>query len=179
MKKRKQKRKIRTAIEMELCYLIGIDPGKQGGFAIIHSSNIDKIRAVYAFSKYSWRELSDTLNWYAKNRLPCYSIFEKVGPMPTDARRSLATFMRCTGIMEGILTALHIPVSEVEPVRWQRQFIRALKNEGHDARKRRLKSRAQQIYPKEYITLETADCILLARYLCLQRTQRMNCGKTT
>ena len=64
------------------------------------------------------------------------------------------------------LTAADVRFEEVPPLRWQRglHIPPRKKSESRTAWKNRLKSKAQQLFPKEYVTLATADALLLAEY---------------
>jgi len=71
-------------------------------------------------------------------------------------------YLRCRALM----TAARIPFETHIPQKW----IKALgipgkgKNETKTQWKNRLKARAQQLYPRERVTLPTADALLIATH---------------
>ena len=145
---------------MENRVFIGIDPGINGGIAIIYND-------AYTVTKCpnTIQEMADvliTLKDQAPN-LPMYCIIEKVHSMPGNSGRSMFTFGCNYGQWLGILAVLRIPYTEVTPNKWMSHYGSRPKDKKD--RKNHLKHLAQQRYPSVKITLTTADAMLIANYL--------------
>lgn len=142
--------------------VIGIDPGKQGGIGIFSLSQNELIELVNMPD--TPRDLLDLLKIYSKNSV-CY--LESVHGMPGQSGAGMFTFGKGFGHLEMVLIALNIPTTEVTPQRWQKIFC--LGTKGKDTTsvwKNKLKSKAQQLYPKVKITLATSDAALIMDYGC-------------
>ena len=138
---------------MENRVFIGIDPGINGGIAIIYNDS------------YTVQEMADvliTLKDQAPN-LPMYTIIEKCHSMPGNSGRSMFTFGCNYGQWLGILAVLRIPYTEVIPNKWMAHYGSRPKDKKD--RKNHLKHLAQQRYPDVKITLATSDAMLIANYL--------------
>ena len=145
---------------MENRVFIGIDPGINGGIAIIYND-------AYTVQKCpnTIQEMADviiTLKDQAPN-LPMYAIIEKCHSMPGNSGRSMFTFGCNYGQWLGILAVLRIPYIEVIPNKWMKHYG-SMPKERKD-RKNHIKHLAQQRYPDVKITLATADAMLIAHYL--------------
>jgi len=145
---------------MENRVFIGIDPGINGGIAIIYND-------AYTVQKCpnTIQEMADvliTLKDQAPN-LPMYRIIEKVHSMPGNSGRSMFTFGCNYGQWLGILAVLRIPYVEVTPQKWMKHYG-SMKKDKKD-RKNHIKHLAQQRYPDVKITLATSDAMLIANYL--------------
>ena len=145
---------------MENRVFIGIDPGINGGIAIIYND-------AYTVQKCpnTIQEMADvliTLKDQAPN-LPMYTVIEKCHSMPGNSGRSMFTFGNNYGQWIGILATLKIPYTEVIPNKWMKWFGSMPKE--RKARKNHLKHLAQQRYPDVKITLATSDAMLIANYL--------------
>ena len=147
-------------VQMENRVFIGIDPGINGGIAIIYND-------VYTVKKCpnTVQEMANeliALKDQAPN-LPMYCVIEKVHSFPGNSGRSMFTFGNNYGQWLGILATLKIPYTEVIPSKWMKHFGTMKKNKKD--RKNHLKHLAQQRYPEVKITLATADAMLIAHYL--------------
>ena len=145
---------------MENRVFIGIDPGINGGIAIIYND-------AYTVHKCpnTIQEMADvliTLKDQAPN-LPMYCIIEKVHSMPGNSGRSMFTFGCNYGQWLGILAVLRIPYIEVTPQKWMKHFG-AMPKDKKD-RKSHIKHLAQQRFPDVDITLATSDAMLIASYM--------------
>ena len=145
---------------MENRVFIGIDPGINGGIAIIYND-------VYHVKKCpnTVQEMANELimlNDMAKD-ISKYAIIEAVHSMPGQGVKSVWTFGQGYGQWLGILATLKIPYIQVTPYKWQKHFGSQPKDKKE--RKNHLKHLAQQRYPDAKITLANADAILLATYL--------------
>ena len=145
---------------MENRVFIGIDPGINGGIAIIYNDSYTVRKCPNTI-----QEMADvliTLKDQAPN-LPMYCIIEKVHSFPGNSGRSMFTFGCNYGQWLGILATLKIPYTEVIPSKCMKHFG-TMKKDRKD-RKNHLKHLAQQRYPDVKITLATSDAMLIANYL--------------
>ena len=94
----------------------------------------------------------------------CY--LEKVGfGMPGQSSKATATFARHNGHLEMALLSLGIKTVEVTPQKWQKHYQLGKSSEFTNTEwKNRLKACAQQLFPREKVTLAVADALLLAEY---------------
>lgn len=110
---------------------IGIDPGKNGGIALISS----KKSFVYALP-YSNDSL---LLWLrgAKNTSECIAYVETVHAMPGQGVTSMFNFGKNYGYILGVLGAYHIHIVDVTPQKWKKYMeVTSDKNTSIDLCKR-------------------------------------------
>ena len=140
--------------------VIGIDPGKGGGVAILTDKTIQVHpcpREVKVMAILIGMCLKDVAPYRVKVFL------EKVWAFPTDGRAGSFTFGCNYGQWLGILAVLRIPYIEVIPNKWMKHYG-SMPKERKD-RKNHIKHLAQQRYPDVKITLATSDAMLIAHYL--------------
>jgi crossover junction endodeoxyribonuclease RuvC len=147
--------------------ILGIDPGAKGGFCLMdddgkiielmrvgdtETDTADRIKVCVNFSRGDGHELK--------------ALIEQVGAMPGQGVTSMFTFGRNYGFLRGVLISLGIPVFEVRPQVWQKTAGASprTKEEKKTAFKKRLKEKAQQYFPDQKITDDTADAALIARW---------------
>lgn len=138
---------------------IGIDPGKNGGIAVLGES-IDPV-CVYAAVKMpeTERDILDFLNKEIQDARPVYAVIEKVHSSPQMGVVSAFTFGKGYGGLLMALTAHRVAFAEVAPRVWQKA-IGCLSGGDKNVTKRR----AQQLFPNEKVTHATADCLLIAEF---------------
>jgi len=137
-------------------HYIGIDPGINGGCAVL---NEEGELNVFRCPK-DIKGMAESLYEYQfKN---CYAVIEKVHSFPGQGVVSTFTFGRNFGQWEGILSALDIPYIYVQPKKWMKSFQPLSKEK--KIRKKELKEKAIELHPDTKVTLITADAILLAHY---------------
>lgn len=101
---------------------VGIDPGKNGGFAIINDMNPDNP------SVFPWGDQEFVASMRGLRIARDKSIheirccLEKVGAMPGQGVTSMFSFGKSAGFIEGVLTALAIPYQLVPPQTWKKVF---------------------------------------------------------
>lgn len=148
-------------------YVIGIDPGLSGGIACLApdgrvmevrkmpSTPYDILECLRRFS------LSDCLFGGG-----CVCYLEKVGTgLPGQSSKATATFARHNGHLEMALLSLGIKTVEVTPQKWQKHYqLGRSADYSKTEWKNRLKSCAQQLFPRERVTLAVADALLIAEY---------------
>ena len=140
---------------------IGIDPGVNGGVAIIDDKWKDKaIEAVKCPD--TIKDMADYLNVHCYDNIKTLCIIEKVHSFPGQGVRSVFTFGKNYGQWLGILASHDIPYKEVPPQTWMKHYGAMPRDRGQ--RKRHLKHLAQSLYPSIKVTLYNADAILLANY---------------
>lgn len=153
-------RHVKKEDKVNFCYL-GIDPGMGGGLAVLCGDKVSLTpmprtdQDIIAWlESHSW--LTENLN---------YGVIEQVHSMPAQGVSSTFKFGMSYGALRMCLIALQIPFETVSPQKWQKTVgISSRKKEGRTDHKNRLKARAQELFPKEKITLATADALLLAYY---------------
>lgn len=141
--------------------IIGIDPGAKGGIAIFnevkHEMKLHKCPD-------STREMSAILESAKavalENNQEVICAIEKVHAFPTDARSSAFKFGMNFGMWLGVLGANKIPVLQVTPQTWMKDFqpLPKIKKD----RKNELKRIASEMMPENKITLSTSDAALIA-----------------
>lgn len=148
-------------------YVIGIDPGKNGGMAVLDDSG-----AIVTVQKMpeTPRDVFDLLMECRRIAascgcgLTCY--MEAVGfGMPGQSSSATAKFARHCGHLDMALLALGIQTNTVTPQKWEKTYQLG-KSSGYTKTewKNRLKAKAQQLFPNTKVTLATADCLLIAEY---------------
>lgn len=93
---------------------IGVDPGKNGGYAVIDDCGV---RA------YPWDDVFFVSDMNAlRTRQGIMAAVEKVGARPGQGTVSMFSFGKSAGYIEGVLTALGIPYQLIPPATWKREF---------------------------------------------------------
>ena len=139
---------------------VGIDPGLQGGIAIVSPSG--------AFAYAMPETERDTLTIFedmGSDKYGVFALIEDVHSMPGNSARSMFTFGRNYGMLRAMLIANYIPFETVTPTTWQKEFGLINRKLGKTAKKNTHKARAQELFPSiEKITHKTADALLIAEY---------------
>lgn len=155
---------------------IGIDPGASGAIAALTEAGEVKIlRLCKATNKEVYEFLIELSFAYE-----CFAIKEKVWAMPaknpdgSDRKMGAQTMFEFgvnNGFILGLLTAAGIPFEEKGPQTWQKLFsMKREKTESQTEFKRRLKEKAENLFPNIKITNDQADAILIAEF-CKRTTQ--------
>lgn len=107
---------------MEL--IIGIDPGKSGGFSLISNSGVIDIQksptigseidinAIVSIIK-QWKIFADSNGYTLK------VFIEDVHALFGASAKSTFQFGRSVGILQGIISSFELPVIYVQPKKWQ------------------------------------------------------------
>ena len=143
--------------EFEL--ILGIDPGKSGGLAVIWPCGAE----VHKMPD-TERDLWDCIRELVPNGGRAY--IEKVHAMPGQGVTSMFSFGQNYGMLRAFLVAHGIPFETVTPAKWQREFaLPSLKAAGSpSAKKNAHKARAQELFPSLRITHAVADALLIAEW---------------
>lgn len=153
-----------------MTYRIGIDPGVSGAIVVLscYSSGepvvTEAIRMpvvkVGKASRVNGAAVADFLREYDAG----HAYIERVGSMPGQGVASTFTFGHAAGLVEGVVSALCIPVTLVAPQTWKKRA--GLIGTDKDA----ARSRAIQLWPrwsglaKKGEGQALADAALIARY---------------
>lgn len=144
-------------------YYIGIDPGKNGGIAVLSKNGV-----VLECSDMpdTPMEILQFLQKYKNNSTVC--VLEDVGQgMPGQSSSSTAKFARHNGHLEMALLSLEIKTIKCRPQKWEKTYsLGSSSKHGKAEWKRLLKERAQQLFPQlgKKVTLKTCDALLIAEY---------------
>lgn len=105
---------------------IGIDPGKNGGIAVINDKFPKPVNiTVY---KYSDDDLIDVIDGTKGSSIAVHRdeeikcVLEKVNAMPGQGVVSMFNFGQNFGFIQGVLKAYEIPFELVPPQKWKKEF---------------------------------------------------------
>jgi crossover junction endodeoxyribonuclease RuvC len=96
---------------------VGVDPGKNGGFAVL-------VDGRCACAK-KWDDVAFIAAMQEVSSKPVSAIrvcVEKVGAMPHQGVTSMFSFGKSAGFIEGVLQAYGIPYQLVPPYTWKKEF---------------------------------------------------------
>ena len=97
---------------------IGVDPGKNGGIAILSDTIPDVTVRVF-----SEDELLHICKTFRKTfNEDCKCVLEKVNAMPGQGVVSMFNFGQNYGFIQGVLKAYGIPYELVPPQKWKKEF---------------------------------------------------------
>lgn len=98
---------------------IGIDPGKNGGYALTDGNTIIN---VLPWDDHCFvNDMKFIYNAYeTQSEVRC--CVEKVGAMPGQGVTSMFSFGKSAGFIEGVLAAYEIPYQLVPPQTWKKEF---------------------------------------------------------
>tara|TARA_R100001594_G_scaffold60854_1_gene94797 strand:+ start:749 stop:1204 length:456 start_codon:yes stop_codon:yes gene_type:complete len=138
-------------------YYIGIDPGINGGCAILDDNN----SLIAKKCPPTPQEMANLL--FDIHLDDCICLIERVWSMPKQGVVSTFNFGKNFGEWRGILSAFDIPFIEITAQKWMKTYgdLPKIRKD----RKHKLKEIAINLYPKNKVTLATSDAILLAN-LC-------------
>lgn len=88
-------------------------------------------------------------------------VIESVHAMPGQGVTSMFTFGRGYGFLLGVLMSHSFKIVTVTPQRWQKELGLGKSEGDKPAWKRKLKAKAEQLYPTAKVTLKTADALLM------------------
>lgn len=141
-------------------YYIGLDLGSNGGVVVLDETGLVKEVFKNPDNVKDWVE---KLGKYKDEN--CFCLTEKVHSQPINGGKANFTFGKTTGITLTIIEMCNIPFQEVTPQSWMKSYMmKKEKSETHTAWKNRLKNKAQQLFPKEKVTLWSSDAFLIAEY---------------
>ena len=110
--------------------ILGIDPGLDGGIAILSGSNIELLETMPTETKGGFikrqvdaQKLSSILRVYHNEVYPyvvCY--LERVASRPGQGVSSVFSFGDTYGAIRGVLGALNIPTYYIAPQTWKKEL---------------------------------------------------------
>lgn len=149
-------------------FIIGIDPGRNGGIVGLTNGKINTISKM----PYNFLDMkgyfTDDLGIPIMDKEKVYVFLENVHSRPTDGVRAAFTFGYHVGQVDGVLDMLDVNVNRVNPTEWMGHFeLKKSKDETKYFWKKRLMEFAKNQTTKanaELINLDTADAFLIALY---------------
>lgn len=135
-------------------FIMGIDPGKNGGIALVN----DEEAKVFPLTNLTPRDIADIFFDISHEVKVCY--LEKVHSMPLQGVKSSFTFGENYGVLQGILLGFRLRVEHVLPNAWQKAL--SCQSRGD---KNVTKRKAQELFPlMDKMTHAKADALLIAEY---------------
>ena len=112
------------------------------------------------------KDMYDTLNFFRKaSKGEIFVFMEKVQGLPGMGGSAMFNFGKGFGWLEMALISLEIPVETITPQKWQKEFQVGTKGKLSTSQwKNKLKSKAEQLFPKSKMFLWGADAVLIAEY---------------
>lgn len=140
---------------------VGIDPGKNGGIAVIAED-----RSILYIGKYSDENLLNVGDTYNGKYLDIRCVLEKVNAMPNQGVVSMFNFGQNYGFIQGVLKAYNIPFELVPPQKWKKEFsVTSDKNTSIEVAKRlfpNVNLKATERCRKDHDGM--AEALLMAEY---------------
>ena len=143
---------------------IGLDPGNISG-AIAWIVSQHTVCDSRRFKDMTEKELSNLIRELKEMHSNVVAIVEKIWAFPNQGVSSGFKFGENYGLLRGLLLAYDIPHNLVTPKTWQKFYgMEKDKLESKPQGKKRLRGKAQEIFPLSKVGTETADAILIAEY---------------
>ncbi len=148
---------------------IGIDPGNSsGGIALISPSEIGVDCFSYRMDKMTDRDIASLfqeVRYKMESGTKVMAVIEKVNAVFKSSPSAMFSFGGNFYAIQMAMICNKIPFEIVQPAKWMADFsMKKMKGEGKPDWKRRLRQRAEQIFPDAKIETNTADAILIAEY---------------
>lgn len=145
--------------------IIGIDPGKSGGLALLHGEEVIDTEKLDGMTEGDLAILIDKWNC---EHYRCYAFMEKVNAGPKMASSAAFKFGRNVGMLHMAFVFAGVRLEFITPQKWQKELGLIVKGRGlgqdDTAKKNRNKARAQELFPGIKITHAIADALLIAEY---------------
>ena len=156
-------------------YIIGIDPGKKGGIAMLDQDGlVIDVRNMMETPNDILLHLDGLVELGKKMSDDASFVvyIEKVGGIPGQGASAAFNFGKGCGYLEMALLARRMSTNDVTPQKWQKMYsvghssitksTAAEKNE----HKNKLKAKAQSLFPQlgRKVTKNTCDALLIAEY---------------
>tara|TARA_B100000519_G_scaffold107704_1_gene93344 strand:+ start:168 stop:617 length:450 start_codon:yes stop_codon:yes gene_type:complete len=140
---------------------IGIDPGINGGIALIERGRVLAWRMPP--TEKDVKKLLDDIQYDTDDKTFC--LIEEVHSMPGNSARSMFTFGQNYGMLRAMLIASYIPFETVTPTVWQKEFGLTNRKISKTKKKNKHKAKAQELFPTiDPMTHALADALLIAEY---------------
>ncbi len=146
---------------MSIEHWIGVDPGYNGGVAIVHGDGWAEATPISTLTRSELLTLLIGHVRFANGNI--VAAIEKVHAMPKQGVSSTFKFGCAFGEQRMALVAAGIPFDEVLPRKWQQAAgLTYPKGSTQTERKNFGKQRAQELFPQIKITHAVADALLIA-----------------
>lgn len=147
---------------------VGIDPGSASGAVCVLKEYDGKSNVFIApVEKYTDRDLVNVLEGATLDtpQGKIKAVIEHQHAFPGMGVSTQFKLAKSFGELRMLLIAFEIPFREVTARKWQGYYnMKKNENEAQTAWKRRLRERAEQLYPDVKLTNKTADSLLIAHY---------------
>lgn len=112
-------------------HIIGIDPGKKGGYCILDvEGNVDSYGVMpLVGDNIHLGELGDDLGSYDG----MLAVIEKVHGMPHYSRKGAFIFGESVGLVKGMCQSMKIPYEAVMPTIWKKKVLQGTKKDKNAA----------------------------------------------
>lgn len=147
---------------------IGIDPGMNGGIAVLFADNSDPKLFKMPETIYDVRDMFQLIledQFFCDVPAIC---FIEVPPWSMGENKGIGSVKlhHNRGVLEGMLVALGVKVVNITPQKWQKTFSLGTRSScpNDNAWKNKLKAEAQRIYPTLKVTQAVADALLILTY---------------
>ena len=137
---------------------VGIDPGKNGGFALLDNGNAHAWKMPE-----TEKDVQDLFEELALGE-KVFCLIEEVHAMPGQGVVSMFSFGRNYGMLRAMLVANYIPFETVTPQTWQREYGLTNRHWSITVKKNHHKARAQELFSHIKMTHALADALLIAEY---------------
>ena len=138
---------------------IGIDPGINGGIAVLGHQGYAQAYKMPPTSMDIWELIQEIKASADFENYRILATLESVSSSPQMGVTSAFTFGNGFGHLEMALTAAGIPFERVSPQKWQKAMGCLTKGDKNVS-----KRRAQELFPQIKVTHATADALLIASY---------------
>jgi crossover junction endodeoxyribonuclease RuvC len=133
-----------------MSFVIGIDPGISGAIAVFEDGKLDAVIDMPTLELDSGKTKKRHISaiglvriletWMLVSDGQAHVVTERVHARPGQGVSSMFNFGRSTGIIEGVVAAMHFPSTYVTPAAWTKAVGRAA---GKDASR----MRAMELFP--------------------------------
>jgi hypothetical protein len=145
--------------------LIAIDPGKKGGVA---GYDPNSKNPLFSFGLENMTENDIIAEFRAiKDRdFGHVAVMEELQPFSRSPAAHVAVYARSYGVIKGALMTLGFRLHTVRSQKWQKALSVGRKKDSANDRewKNKLKAKAQELFPNQEITLQTADAFLILEW---------------
>lgn len=149
---------------------LGIDPGASGGIVSIYGSTVTATK-MPPTEQDVWTLVSSHSQPFGDR---AFAVIEWIHPaIQGIGKSSMSKLYGSYMQLRGYLTAARIPFEAVQTTIWAKTFGMARKGEESRKWKNRLRAKAQQLFPKVDVTLETADALLISEHCRRYRTGKI------
>jgi len=149
-------------------YFIGLDPGSKGGIVIVDYDSkpvlvmdLDKLTDHDVVTELKY--FVNSLNTSTAVESQVFAALEDTVYMSAEKKGAVKYGENC-GFLRGVLTTLDIPFERVSPQKWKKALGIKMGGGTQTEKKKRSKTKAQQLYPSHRWTNNTAEAYLLAVY---------------